>query len=342
MVRVHPGAHFLFMKNKDTEHEYIVDKNDHDKRLDMFLVEKIGVSRAQVQKYIHAGTVTVNAKPPRKPGDMIKVGSTVIWTERATEIHSALLDKKKTVIDVDTYGIKIVADTPEYVVINKPAGLLVHETNAHETDTVVRWLLAHYPQIAGVGEDIVRPGIVHRLDREASGLMVVAKTQKMFDHLKKQFQDRTIDKEYAVLGHEVVAKDHDVIDFDIDHGVDGRMVARPKIDMMKVKNVTKAQPGKVAKTEFFVVKRFTRFTLLSVKIHTGRTHQIRVHLFAYNHPVVGDTIYMNPKLNRKRDQALGRLFLHAEKLGFTTLSDERVCFEASLPKELKNFLKELK
>ena len=119
------------------------------------------------------------------------------------------------------------------------------------------------------------------------------------------------------------------------------MASRPKIDMTQLKNVAKKLTGKEAVTEFWVEKRFTRFSLLRVKIYTGRTHQIRVHMLAYNHPVVGDNLYYNIKLNRKKDEELGRLFLHARKLCFTDLKDKRVCFESELPKELKDFLAKL-
>lgn len=241
-----------------------------------------------------------------------------------------------------TYPITVVAEADEYLVLLKPAGLLVHPTLRHESETLGAWLLEKYPDIASVGESPDRPGIVHRLDKEASGLLVVAKTQAMFELLKKQFQDRTVEKEYLVLVHGIVQSDEGVIDFLIDRGIDGRMVSRPKIDTMKVRNVPKIQSGREAVTEFFVEKRFTRFTLLRVRIHTGRTHQIRVHMFAYGHPVVGDTIYVNKKLNLKRDQALGRLFLHSTRLCFDDMAGRRVCHEAPLPEELQKFINELR
>lgn len=248
----------------------------------------------------------------------------------------------------------IIADTPEYLVVNKPSGLLAHPTIKNhaksasadrvvrENNTLVDWLISQYPKIKQVGEGEDRAGLVHRLDREASGVMVVPKTQEAYLHLKKQFQDRTIEKEYIVLVHGKVARDHGVIDFAIDRGAEGRMVSRPKVDLLTLKGVKHEQEGREAVTEFDVEQRFTRFTLLSVRIHTGRTHQIRVHMLGYNHPVVGDTLYMNKKLNLKRDRELGRLFLHARKLCFDDLLGARVCYEAPLPEELKKFLEQLK
>jgi 23S rRNA-/tRNA-specific pseudouridylate synthase len=167
---------------------------------------------------------------------------------------------------------------------------------------------------------------------------VIARTQKMFKFLKEQFQARKVEKEYSVLVHGIIEKDHDTIDFEIDRGTGGVMVSRPKVDKTSLRQVKDIQPGKESLTEFLVQKRFGRFTLLSVLIHTGRTHQIRVHMRGYNHPVVGDEIYMNKKLNLKRDKELGRLFLHAARLCFFDLSDKKVCFTAPLPEQLQKFL----
>lgn len=240
------------------------------------------------------------------------------------------------------FPVEIIADTSDYLVVNKPSGLLVHPTGKGEADTLADWLIERYPAVAKVGESPERPGLVHRLDREASGVMVIAKTPEMFSCLKKQFQNRTVEKEYLVLVHGKIARDDGVIDFVLDRGASGRMAARPKADILTLKGVKHAQAGRAAVTEFFVEKRFVRFTLLRVRIHTGRTHQIRAHMLAYNHPVVGDTLYMNKKLNLKRDRELGRLFLHAHKLCFDDLSDARVCYTASLPQELQSFLSQLK
>lgn len=227
------------------------------------------------------------------------------------------------------------------MVVEKPAGFLVHPTEAGEKDTFIDFVLKKYPDIKNIGDSPERPGIVHRLDKEASGLLVVAKNQKMFEHLKKQFQDRTIDKEYLVLVYGKMEREHGVIDFAIDRGKEGRMVSRPKVDLLKLKSIRSIQPGKDALTEFTVEKEYGRFSLLRVKIHTGRTHQIRVHMFAYNHPVVGDNLYFNRKLIKKHEPELNRIFLHATKLCFTDLEDKKQCFESKLPKKLEKYLNSL-
>ncbi len=232
--------------------------------------------------------------------------------------------------------------------------MLVHPTQANEKGTLADWLVKKYPEIKNVGDshspctpslaegENLRPGIVHRLDKDASGLLVVARNQQMFEHLKRQFQDRAVEKQYLVLVYGKIPSNEGIIDFEIDRGQEGKMVARPKLDKLKIKNVGKEQPGREAITEFWVEKRFSRFTLVSVKIHTGRTHQIRVHFFAYGHPVVGDRLYFNKKLFKKSDKKIERLFLHAEKLCFNDLDGEKKCFESALPEDLQLFLKNLK
>lgn len=275
----------------------------------------------------------------KKPGDNIRAGDAVVVEEEKESENVPNVVTKRSLSDFD---VKIVKETKDYIVVNKPAGLLIHPTEANEPVSLAAWLLEKYPEIKNVGDSKVRPGIVHRLDKEASGLLVVARKQKMFDHLKKQFQAREVYKEYSVLVYGNIDKRHDTLDFDIDRGKTGQMVSRPKMDKMKLKNVGKDQPGKDAITEFWKEEEFIRFTLLKVKIHTGRTHQIRVHMYAFNHPVVGDKIYYNKNLIKKSDKALSRLFLHSRKLCFKNLKDEEECFEIDLPEELDVYLKKLK
>jgi 23S rRNA pseudouridine1911/1915/1917 synthase len=199
-------------------------------------------------------------------------------------------------------------------------------------------LAKKYPEIKTVGDKPEqRPGIVHRLDKEASGLIVVARTQKMFNHLKKQFKAHTINKEYLALAHGRIDRDCDEINFPITRSKNTeRMSAIPSI----IKGLPTTD-GKLAATEFEVVKRFVNFTLLKVKIHTGRTHQIRVHLFAYNHPLVGDPLYFSKKQKRKYDDLLGRLFLHSAELSFIDLQKQEQTFKIDLPDRLKKFLNEI-
>jgi 23S rRNA pseudouridine1911/1915/1917 synthase len=235
----------------------------------------------------------------------------------------------------------ILKETDEYLVLSKPAGFLVHPTQAQEKDTLAAWLLHTYPSIASVGDSPERPGLVHRLDKAASGVLVVAKTQQMFDHLKSQFQARTVGKKYTVLVYGQVPADHGMIDFPIDRGKDGRMVSRPRRSDDSLKGLQNRQAGKDALTEFWMEKRSLHYSLLDVQIHTGRMHQIRVHLYAYGYPVVGDSLYMNRKIVREEATKLGRLFLHARELTFTDLSGNQVRVDAPLPTELEAFTSDI-
>jgi 23S rRNA pseudouridine1911/1915/1917 synthase len=317
-----------------------VKLEDQGKRLDVFLSENLSISRSQVLKMVKRGLVLINGEKPKKAGELLKDGFSIIVKEEEKTAEEEIKEEKAEDLG---FKIKIIKEESDYLVIEKPAGMLVHPTEADESNTLSGFLQEKYPEIKKVGDaPKQRPGIVHRLDKEASGLLVVARNQKMFKHLKKQFQDRTIEKEYSVLVYGSIAKEHNVIDFDIDRGVGGKMVARPKIDLLKLKNVGKDQDGRESLTEFWVEEELVRFSLLRVKIHTGRTHQIRVHMFAFGHPVAGDTLYDNKKLIKKNDRELGRLFLHAKKLCFEELKGKKVCFESELPEELREYLDRLR
>src|SRR3989344_352828 len=304
-----------------------VPKNIAGQRLDVFLAKKLKISRSQVQKMIGMEQIFVNKKLPKKPGDNLTEGE-VIEIKKAKITIEAKEKKKAGQVKFD---VKIITATPDYIIVEKPTGMLAHPTMAEEKNTLANFIVKKYPQVKKVGDDPMRPGIVHRLDKEASGLMVIARTQKMFNHLKEQFKNRTIEKEYLALAHEPMARNWDEIDFPISRSeTSDRMAAIP---------AGEASRGKEAKTEFTVEKNFINFALIRVKTHTGRMHQIRVHLLAYNHPLAGDPLYFQKKQKRTWDEKLGRLFLHSTKLGFTDLEGNKKEFESPLPKELKEFLK---
>ncbi|MDP3836601.1 MAG: RluA family pseudouridine synthase [bacterium] len=253
-------------------------------------------------------------------------------------------------------AIKILHEDDDLLIIDKPSGLVVHEGDTTTEPTLADYLLAAYPKIAGVGEDELRPGIVHRLDREASGLMVIARNNKAFEHLKKQFKKRTIKKEYIALVFGKVIKDEGKILFPIVRSRAGfKMAALPmsadKIEESKKGRLSNRDKGVIeayeksreAITEFEVTKKWNHLSLLSVKIKTGRTHQIRVHFAAYGHPLVGDDIYGTPKTKaRNKKINLGRIFLHAHKLSFTGLNKEKKEFVSDLPDNLSGYLNKQK
>ena len=292
------------------------------KRLDHFLTSNMTSTRSQIQKLIEAGSVLVNKNVTKsnrrlETGDVIFYPASEIATHTKTEIAPLL---------------EIVYQDDDLLVINKPAGLLVHEAFKDEMRaTVVDALLESFPEVAEVGDDPKRPGIVHRLDKDVSGLMVIAKTQTAFEHLKRQFQERTLTKEYLALVYGSLPKDHDIITLKVARSkAKGRMVARPE-----------SQEGKEAHTEYDVLDRLPTTTYVRVKILTGRTHQIRVHFQAIGYPVVGDKIY-KVKGMKFRPIELDRLFLHATRLTVRLMNGKEKTFEVGLPDELERLLRSLK
>lgn len=291
-----------------------------EERLDIHLAKKLDAPRAQVQKLIKSGAVTVNGKAVT-PHTLVREGDVVA--------HPPL--PKATRKKIPVVDIPVLYEDDDVVVINKPAGIIVHPMN--DTDrrpSVIGSLVASRPGMKKVGESKLRPGVVHRLDRAVSGVMVVAKNNATFEELKRQFAGREVEKEYAALVYGRMPKDTGTIDFKIARSKTlGRMVSRPE-----------GQEGKEALTEYDVVDRFKTATLVDVKIHTGRTHQIRTHFKAIGHPVVGDTLY-HTKIVNIRPIEMDRLFLHAKCLSITLPDGTRKTFVSELPDELSALLKTL-
>lgn len=308
-------------------------------RLDKFLAGagsiwgKASPARNQIQKLIKQKIIVINGQPVAshywlKPGDLINLQKKLI--------KNCSLDRKASLGATPGLPVEIIDETPEFIIINKPAGLAVHGAAGW---TLADWLKNKYPKIKKVGEGPDRPGLVHRLDKNVSGLMVIAKTQPSFNHLKKQFQDRTIAKEYTALVHGRIQREASTINFPIKRARDGyKMAALPQ--------TIKGEPtaaGRLAETEFRIITRLINYTLLKIKIKTGRTHQIRVHLAAYDHPVVGDNTYGTAR-TRKQNQRLGlnRIFLIADHLSFIGLTGEKKDYKIGLTEELKNILHQVK
>ena len=245
---------------------------------------------------------------------------------------------------------EIIFEDKNYLVINKPAGLAVHAGGNLKEKTLADFLIERYPKIKEVGDDPIRPGIVHRLDKDVSGLMVIALTNKSFENLKEQFKTREINKNYLALVYGKVSKENDIINFPIKRSRDGYKMAALPLNTEELLtrhtpknrdqgNIAGVFSSKEAITEFKIIKRLINYTYLDVKIKTGRTHQIRVHFFAYGHPLVGDTLYNTKKTKFKNQKLnLGRVFLVAYKLSFMDLNGEKKEFKIGLPKELETFL----
>jgi 23S rRNA pseudouridine1911/1915/1917 synthase len=231
----------------------------------------------------------------------------------------------------------LIDKTKEYLIINKPAGLLVHSTpkkNENEK-TLVDQIIADFPEISKIGEDPVRPGIIHRLDRLVSGLMIIPRTQDSFDNLKSQFKKRTINKYYIALAFGKIEADEGMIDLNIKRSSKGNKMAA----IAKTFHGKPEQNGRIAITEFSVLKRFINFTLIRVKLKTGRSHQIRCHFSAYGTPIAGDTLYGTKKSIAKNEKTgLKRIFLVAYELEFKDLNDKIKNYKIDLPKELQIYL----
>lgn len=313
--------------------QYKISNKNVDERLDLFLLNKIkNISRTQIQKDIKRGLYLVNKKKVSahyflKEKDIVIVSKTEI-----TKIDQEKIKESKKEFHID-----IVAESKDFLVINKPAGLLVHPDGVHQESTLVDWLIKKYPYIKKVYDQEnkngkMRPGIVHRLDRDVSGLMVLAKNQKMFDCLKKQFKDRVVKKEYLALTHGV---------FSLDSGRIERSIERSKKTGLMSARTNNS--GKEAITEFEVIQRFCKFTLLKVKLLTGRTHQIRVHLKSIGYSILGDNLYQTRdiRLKNKKDPS-SNMFLLSFNLGFFDLDNNWQEFKLKEPKWWTNLIRTLK
>jgi len=299
--------------------EYTIDENNVGARLDQFLTEQTNApSRAFVQRNIKAGHASINGTD-KTPHYALRLGDVVRYDP---------VDEEPPALKPDSsIPIKTVAQTDEYLVIEKPSGLTVHPATGATGATLADGLVAAYPDLADVGEDTLRPGIVHRLDRDVSGLMVIAKTQTMFENLKKQFQAHTVHKEYTALVYGQPPKNEDTITIPI-----GR--SKTKGNRMAA-HTQSYENDRDAHTSYVVMEKPSRYSLLKVTIATGRTHQIRVHLRAIGCPIVGDQLY---SIKSIKPAPLPRIFLHATKLSFETLGGEHVTYESPLPKQLTQFL----
>ena len=294
-------------------------------RLDTFLASQIERwSRARLQRLIESEDVLVNGKPA-KPSYRLR---------EHDEIEVELVTPPADTFTPENIPIDIVYEDATLVVVNKPAGLVVHPAAGTPSGTLANALAYHFQQLPDAGSGVRRPGIVHRLDRDTSGLLVVAKTEAALENLSDQFRDRTVFKSYVGLVHGRVLANSGRID---------QPLARDPANRTRMAVV---RGGRNALTLYRVRRSFERFTLLEVELKTGRTHQIRVHLAWIKHPVVGDETYgggrdntiQDPRL-RARIRSLGRQFLHAEKLGFIhPETRELVKFEAPLPSELSGVL----
>ncbi len=290
-------------------------------RLDKFLADRMPeLSRSAVQRLIDAGQVTVNGDPT-KPSHKVRRGDLVVAFVPAEEASEPV---------AEAIPLNILYEDDALLVVDKPAGMVVHPAPGHPGGTLVNALLAHCPELADSGDE--RPGIVHRLDRDTSGLILVAKSERIRRALQRQFRERQVRKAYLAL-----------VDGQLEPAW-GRIEAPIGRDPQRRQRMAVLPGGREAVTEYHVLERFAHrvgpaagdYCLLQVEPQTGRTHQIRVHLAAIGHPVVGDTVYGQ----RKTQLPVQRQFLHAQRLGFKhPVTGQRLEFEAVPPPDLSAVLK---
>jgi len=322
----------------DLTKKILITAEDNGKRLDKFLIEIYPeTSRSQIQKMIKTGAVMVSGRLA-KVHRFLRVGEEISFN-KAPQIQKENKSVQPQPSITNSLLPKIIFENNDFLIIEKPVGLLVHATDKNETNTLVNWLLEKYPQIEKVGEEKYRAGIIHRLDKDVSGIMVIAKNNNCYFHLKDQFKERKVKKEYIALSYGRIKELEGEIDLPIGRGKDGQFVAHPRSGKEKFQ-----EDDRWAKTKYKVVEYIKDYSLLEVQILTGRSHQIRAHLSAIGHPILGDTIYKPKKkflhLFSKKIKVLElpRIFLHSAKIGFTDLNGQWQEFQSELPQELKEFL----
>lgn len=288
---------------------------DKSERLDVFLSEKLDKTRSAVKKLVDDGEITVGGNKV-KAGRVLKIGE---------EIFVNIPDPVKLDLEAENIPLDIIYQDKDIAIINKPQGMTVHAGNGTHGSTLVNALLYHLDSLSGIN-GVIRPGIVHRIDKDTSGLLVVAKNDAAHLSLSEQIKNKTCHRIYLALLEGTVKQNDGVIDTFIGRSDKNRT-------MMAVKD-----SGRRAVTHFKVLKRYKEFTFAEFKLETGRTHQIRVHCKYIGHPIVGDPVYGYEKQKFKLNGQL----LHAWKLELTHPSTgERMSFEAPLPDYFQAVLQKL-
>ena len=295
------------------ELQYIVESEDAGRRLDVYLTEKLpDLSRSYIQKLIEKECITVEERI-RKSSYKVQEDERILL--ELPELEELEVSAKDIPIDI------LYADE-DLVVVNKEKGMVVHPAQGNYHDTLVNALLYHVKDLSGIN-GILRPGIVHRIDKDTTGILVVAKNDFAHGYLSAQLKDHSMKREYLALVHGNVKTDHGTIDAPL---------GRSRKDRMKMAIV---EDGKRAVTHYDVIRRYQGFTLIRAKLETGRTHQIRVHMASVHHPLVGDYVY-----GHKKETLKGQL-LHAATLGFETPHKGYMIFRTPVHQEFKEFLMKL-
>lgn len=290
--------------------------DEENVRLDAYVAKKCNISRAMVQKLIQEGNILVYGAA-KKDSYKVQLGD---------EIDVNIPEAKEIGLKPENIELEIVYEDNDIIVVNKPKGLVVHPANGNPDGTLVNAIMAICKDsLSGIGGEI-RPGIVHRLDKDTSGLIIVAKNDQAHINMSKEIKDRQVKKIYIALVRGRVAENEATINMPIGRSTKDR------------KKMAVRKDGKEAITHFKVLKRYKNYTLLEIKIDTGRTHQIRVHMAEIGHPVVGDMVYSNGK---NEFDVKGQM-LHAKSLDFKhPITGKEMHLEAEVPEYFKEVLKKL-
>ncbi|MBV9761061.1 MAG: RluA family pseudouridine synthase [Acidobacteriaceae bacterium] len=297
------------------------DSADSGKRLDAFLHGALPeFSRSRLQSWIKSGRVLVDGQGAR--------ASYILRGGESISVTPAELPPLKAA--PEELPLRVLYEDSDVVAVDKPAGMVVHAGAGHANGTLVNALLHHFGPLSSVNGDL-RPGIVHRLDRETSGVLVAARTDRAHQSLAAQFHDRQVEKIYLALVHGRMKKPQ------------GRITSPISRDPVRRTRMTaKLATGRAALTEYRLIEQFEKLSYLEVRIGTGRTHQIRAHLASLGHPVAGDRLYGAPAAIAGLP-TLGRFFLHARRLTFRSPSESNpITVESPLPPELASFLEALR
>lgn len=292
---------------------HIVTKEQHKRRIDKLLTElNPDRSRSAIQTWIVEDYVTVN-------GETVKAN---YKCQTDDEIKWKIPEVKPLEIKAENIPLDIIYEDRDLLVVNKPKGMVVHPSLGHGSGTLVNALLHHCEDLSGIN-GVERPGIVHRIDKDTSGLLMVAKNDKAHQHLSKQLAEREVERKYVALVHGEIPHEKGLIDAPIARDPNNRQ------------RMAIVDDGKAAITHFRVLKRYPDYSYVECELETGRTHQIRVHLNYINYPLVGDPLYGPRKTLDLNGQAL-----HAKKLGFIhPQTEEWMEFESELPTYLSDTLK---
>lgn len=286
------------------------------KRIDAYLAEKTGLSRVTVQRLIEEEKILVNNKKTKSSYKVQDGNIITIEEEEPKEINLVAQD----------IPIEVVYEDSDIIVVNKPKGMVVHPANGNPDGTLVNAIMAICKDsLSGIGGEI-RPGIVHRLDKDTSGLLIVAKNDKAHINLSEQLKNHEVKKTYIALVRGIVKENEATINMPIGRSTKDR------------KKMAVTKTGKNAVTHFKVIKRFDKYTLLEIRIETGRTHQIRVHLSEIGYPIIGDTTYSNGK----NEWGIVGQCLHAKRLEFKhPITGKEMSLEVDLPEYFKAVVSDL-